>query len=104
MEKILKSILETEQEAENTLADAKLAAQKVSQEASVSAERLKIEQEKAIRGKVEAALSKVRQEASRAKEKILADAQIQAQALEKQAQAAMSRAVDVALNRLLSTT
>ena len=104
MEKILKSILETEREAEKIIVDAKQAAQKISQESAASFERMKIEQEKAAREKAQGVLSKVRQEASRTKENILADAQAQAQALEKQAQAAMPKAVDAALNRLISTS
>ncbi len=104
MQKILKSILETEREAEKIIADAKGAAQKLSQETGAVLEKLKVQQEKAIRENVEAALARVRQEALRTKEKILADALAQTQVLEKQAQGAMSGAVTVVLDKLLQTT
>lgn len=103
MENILKSILETEQEAENIVAQAKQAAQKIAQDAAASAEKSKQDSEKAIREKVEAYLAKVRQEASVKKDKILSGANEQAHALERQAQANMGQAVTAALNRLLAT-
>ena len=101
MEEILRSILETEKEAEKILAEAKVSAGKISQDAGEEVERLKVRTGKAISEKVEAVLSKVRQEAAGAKEKIMAEAEVQAQSLEKQAQARIAQAVEVALNRLL---
>ena len=102
MENILRSILETEKETERIVADARIAAQKMSQEASELAERLRTENQKVIREKVDTYLSKVRQEAAQAKDKILAEAQVQM--LERQAEANMSRAVAVVLDSLLPTS
>ena len=104
MEEILRSILETEKEAEKIIADAKLSTRKISQDAGEDAERLKVQTAKAIAEKVEAVLSKIRQEASLSKEKILSEAQSQALALEKQAQAHIAQAVEAALNRLFATS
>ena len=103
MENILKSILETEQEAENIVVQAKAAAQKISQDSGVLVEHLKQESERATREKVDAYLAKVRQEASAAKEKILSGADEQARGLEQQAKANMGKAVTAALDRLLAT-
>ncbi len=102
MENILKSILQTEQEAEKLIADAKIAAQKISQDGAQAAGGLKTEAEKKAREKVETLLSRVREEASAGKDKILAQAGQVAQGLDKQAQENMSKAVTAALNRLLA--
>ena len=104
MEEILRSILETEKEAEKILADAKQATQRFSQEASEQADRLKAQNQKLIAEKVESTLSKIRQEAAQNKEKILSEAQAQALALEKQAQAHIAQAVEAVLNRLFATS
>ena len=103
MEGILKSVLETEREAEKILAEAKWTAQKMSQEANESAQRLKLACEKALREKMDAYLSEKRQEATGVKAKILAQAQTQAQDLDRQAEARMPEAVEDTLNRLLPT-
>ncbi len=102
MENILKSILQTEQEAEKLIADAKIAAQKISQDGAQASAQLKMGVEEKSREKVETLLSRVREEASLGKEKILAQAGQLAQGLDKQAEVNMSKAVTAALNRLLA--